>query len=673
MRLLRYVGSEFRYIYGNWQRAIPVFAILLIPILYAGMFLWAFWNPYGHLDKLPVAVVNQDHGAVMHGIQVDAGAKLVNQLKSNHDMDWQFVSRAQAEQGLHTNQYYMMLEIPPQFSAEAVNAVEHVGQPVPKLIGITNDRANFIAGKLASDALNTVRTQMANALTEQDTKVLLQQMSLLSGGYQSAASGASQVADGAHTLQAQSGQLVRASEQVSAGAKQIDTSAVQAASAAQTLARGDASLLSGTEQLRAGLDSLATGSQSAASGAQSVLNGAKQVQQGLQSTVNGTQNVANGSGQLALGMQKLASANPTLATDPEFKQLLSLSQQVHTGAQKVAAASQSLVSGANDVVQGQSNVVQGLNHLSSGMQQSNQGAKQLELHQETLVLGQRQLAAGLQSLATGAGKEANGSAALQTGTAQFAQGVAKVATGSLQLSSNLQSAAKKASATPHDRNQLASVIAHPVNLQTAKLGNIQNYGTGFTPYFLSLGLYVGVLMMSIVIEFRKPIGHPDSPVVWFFGKFILLATVGMVQAVIADLILLYGLGVHVQHVGQFFGFSILLSLTYVAILQFLVTAFENPGRFVGVMILILQLTSSSGSYPVVLSSRFFQVIANGFPMTYAIEAFRYLIGGGDVTMYIEDILWLVICLLVFMIFSIFYFIFLSHRDPNEMTLEGVQA
>lgn len=110
------VWKQFHSVLRNPKLLIPVAAILFIPILYAGIYLWAFWDPYSHTDQLPVAVVNEDKGAVMDGEKLEIGDDLVKELKDNPDFKWEFVGRKQAENGLKENKYYAVIEVPDNFS-----------------------------------------------------------------------------------------------------------------------------------------------------------------------------------------------------------------------------------------------------------------------------------------------------------------------------------------------------------------------------------------------------------------------------------------------------------------------------------------------------------------------------------------------------------------------------
>jgi putative membrane protein len=172
-------------------------------------------------------------------------------------------------------------------------------------------------------------------------------------------------------------------------------------------------------------------------------------------------------------------------------------------------------------------------------------------------------------------------------------------------------------------------MASPVKLDKEEINSVPNYGTGFAPYFLSLGLFVGALLLSIVFPLREPAGVPASGYNWFRSKFTVLASIGVIQALIADAILIAGLGLEVKSLPLFLVFSIITSLTFIALVQFLVTTLADPGRFVAIIVLILQLTTSAGTFPLELIPGFLQKFSAFLPMTYTVQGLKAVISSGD--------------------------------------------
>lgn len=173
------------------------------------------------------------------------------------------------------------------------------------------------------------------------------------------------------------------------------------------------------------------------------------------------------------------------------------------------------------------------------------------------------------------------------------------------------------------------MFASPVKVKTEKMAEVPNYGTGFTPYFLSLGLFVGALLLSIVYPLRDTVGVPKSGFSWFISKFGVLLSVGIIQAIVADVILLFGLGVEVQSIPYFILFSVVTSLAFIALIQCLVTAFGDAGRFIAIITLIIATYNKCRNIPTRIDSEVLQPFNAWLPMTYSVSGLKAVVSSGD--------------------------------------------
>ncbi|PDY43863.1 YhgE/Pip family protein, partial [Bacillus pseudomycoides] len=266
-------------------------------------------------------------------------------------------------------------------------------------------------------------------------------------------------------------------------------------------------------------------------------------------------------------------------------------------------------------------VTGGLNTLASKSGQLTNGVS-------ALLDGSQQITGGLGQLVDPKGEFQGGFARLQDGSGKVTDGLVKVNDGSGELATKLGEGAEKTSEVK-GTDKTYNMFADPVKVQTEKMSEVPNYGTGFTPYFLSLGLFVGALLLSIVYPLRDTVGVPKSGFSWFISKFGVLLSVGIIQALVADLVLLLGLGVEVQSVPYYILFSILTSLAFIALIQCLVTAFGDAGRFIAILTLIMQLTTSAGTFPLELIPKFLQHFNAWLPMTYSVSGFKAVVSSGD--------------------------------------------
>lgn len=312
-----------------------------------------------------------------------------------------------------------------------------------------------------------------------------------------------------------------------------------------------------------------------------------------------------------------------------------------------------LQTGSNSLVSGQKEYVSQLDTFTTKMQDANNGVATLADGTTTLADGIKQLNDGALQLNDGTEKLADGSDELQDGTSTLVEGTD-------EFKGEMKSAADEAgdiSATDKTYNMFAS----PVEVSNDKINHVPNYGTGFAPYFLSLGLFVGALLLSIVFPLRDPVGTPKNAFQWFFSKFGVIFAIGIIQALIASGVLLLGLGLEVQSVPLFLLFAIITSLVFVTLIQFLVTCFADPGRFAAILILIMQLTTSAGTFPLELIPKILQPISHLLPMTYSVSGLKAVISSGN-----YDVMWqnagiLIGFTIVFMLLTYSYFVVMFKR------------
>src|SRR5699024_9359355 len=148
-----------------------------------------------------------------------------------------------------------------------------------------------------------------------------------------------------------------------------------------------------------------------------------------------------------------------------------------------------------------------------------------------------------------------------------------------------------------------------------------------------------------------------------------LVTVDILQAIIACTILILGLGLEVQNVPLFYLFAILTSLVFITMVQFLVTCFDNPGRFIAIVILILQLTTSAGTFPLELIPKFLQPFNLILPMTYSVQGFKAVISSGNLPEMWQNAGILSIFMIASMILSLIYFVFMYKKQYKEAQTE----
>ncbi|MEC0370451.1 YhgE/Pip family protein [Paenibacillus chibensis] len=700
----------------NPKVLIPVIAVMFIPIMYSGVYLAAFWDPYGHLDRLPVAVVNKDSGAEFKGKELHIGADLVDELKKNKDFGWEFVSDLDADKGIKDNRYYMKITIPENFSAQATTLMDD--QPHPATIVYEpNGDYNFIASQIGNTAIKDIKAKVSAKVTESYTENLLDNFEDVSSGLADAGEGAGKIhngsselndgalklkenlnklaqgtleakdglqplAQGAGDLNKGAGQLSQGSSKLASGLDQLNAAegqllagAQQAQQGGQQLHTGLQSSLDGAQKLNAGIQTSEQGAAKLEGGLKSSEQGSADLASGLQSSLDGTTKVSEGAKSVADGLQQLAKSSPELAQSPDFQKLLAASQAVADGSAKVAAGQQKLSDGAQSLHGAQQQLLEGATQLHSGQQQLLEGSGQLVQGQrqlldgaaklndgqsaltaglttfgaklseaaggsKALVTGSQKLASGTSQLEGGVGKLssglttlADGSQKLNNGAGDLEKGISKLDDGSKELETKLNDAADKTSELKKS-DAMVQMFAKPVDSKENESRKIPNYGTGLTPYFMSLGLFVGALISTLVINLRGTTVEGATGLGRFVSRSLSFAGMSLFQSVVAAAIILYGLGLKVQSVPLFFLFTFITSLAFIFIVQAVVTWLDMPGRFLIIILLILQLTTSAGTFPLELIPNWLKPLNPWLPMSHSVLGYKAIISSGDF-----DLMW----------------------------------
>lgn len=731
-------GAELSGIARNKMLLISVIGVLMIPVMYSSMFLGAFWDPYGHLNNMPVAVVNADEGYEYNDKMMHVGDDFEEQLKDNEKFEWHFVSKDEAESGLKDHSYYMAIEIPSDFSEKTTSLTSD--QPTPaQLTYLANESYNFLASQIGSKAVDTMKADLGKEVTAAYTRTVFEQMEELADGIEKASEGAGEIADG--TAKAKDGavlieqnlaKLVSGSLTLQEGAAKLDAGGTQLSKGSAELSEGATSLASGLAQLQAAQQQLGAGAASLGAGAGSLgagavklsdglsqLSGASgelsegalnaqqaagQLAGGLEASAAGTEQLEQGAAQLAKGMEQLAQSDSQLAQSESFKSLLAASKDLAAGLEKASASQSQLSGGAAQLNEGLVKVSEGLGTFDMKVQEAAAGGKQLGVGGEQLASGAEQFSSGMEQfgsklaeasaggaklavgaeqlnsgsgeLAAGLGKLSasvasfvDGSVKLEDGAQQVSSGLLKLDDGTQELSGKLGDASEKTDELKLT-DEMVDMFADPIMLDVEKVTEVTNYGTGLAPYFLSLGLYVGAMLLTIVYSVREPAVRPANGWSWFWSKALILVLIGTLQALIADAALLYVLKLEVQSMALFLAFTILTSITFMMIIQFLVATMNNPGRFIAVILLIFQLTSSAGTFPIELIPGWLQNISPFLPMTYSVAGFRDIISSGDFSSMWEYTATLAGIAILFGALSCAYFTF-SHRKNNSVKSETI--
>lgn len=838
-----YLKTETLNTVKNREVIVPVLGLLLIPLLYSGVYLIANWDPYGRVSNLPVAVVNLDKPVKFQGKTIDIGNRLVDNLQHNDSVDFQFVSKEKAEQGLKNYDYYLLIEIPPDTSQAATTILDPKPQKM-ELVYKENSAYNFLSASISDKVVEKIQKEVSAEVTETFTEEMFEALTQVSDGLRDASDGAGKlesglkqlgdgisefkkqvngkidaamgsadqrldsvideygdklherineeidkeiaankdpidtrlheevnkaIADNAGTVKqrmhneidaavqnnaesvrsvlheqidkafAEYGGDVRArmhkeidsavdeySEQIrgklhseanglideysgktrSRIHSEIDKAIDEYSDAVKTYiiasvddeinqqidqivsdAKANAKQLDDTfarvlKELEPVIDQLPADKQEQFRARLAELEKAKQqIVDWMDSQLPGLKQKLNDRVNQIIGKrfdEKLPQITGKIhsVVDDKFDELLPQLEQKMNNliddkyaellpqiVSRIHSAADTKLDELEPKVQSElhAKADEKFDELQPKLREKLHEAAEDKfnallpevtnrLHQvaedkyQALLpeLQQRLHEAADEKFDEAKGKvselshdkldEVKGIATDAQGTLndafdQLLDGQQQLLDGEQLLKDELRKGAEKATLDPSD--QTYNMFAQPVESSQVSNHDVEYYGEGMAPYFLALGLFVGALMFSLFYPLKKTTIAPPNGPVWFLGKFGFMLAESLLQTIILVAFVLYGLKLEVTSVPVFFTVALFSSITFYAIIQFLSSLFGNVGRFMIVIMLVLQLSASAGTFPIELTPEFFQQIHPYLPMTYSVRAFRAVISSGD--------------------------------------------
>ncbi|MFG2571881.1 YhgE/Pip family protein [Streptomyces sp. NPDC048481] len=650
MRSPRLAALELRrFGRGRLPRAALV-ALLLLPLLYGALYLWSFWDPYGRLDRIPVALVNDDRGATAGGEKITAGADITAKLRDSKVFDWHEVSAAEARAGVEDGRYYLSLTMPADFSRRIASSSGD--SPETSALQVrTNDANNYIVGQIS----RTVFSEVRRAASTKASRSFLDKIFVsfsdihgatakaadgaddLNGGIGKAERGSKDLADGLGDAKDGSGKLTK-------GLKKLDTGA-------DTLQEGSQKVADGTQKLADKVNGIAgalgpfvkSNEKTIGDTARLVADSSKVVHDNLETLVKAAPVAATGAHTASDTLAEVykARCETPVLPDPacaDLKKAKDTAADVATVADDVNTLvadqdgdlktlrtnltalrkqAQSLADDAPHLSEDLDNAVSQVNALNTGAAKVAKGAKKINTGIGRATTGSVNLDAGVGRLKTGA-QDLNG-------------GMFKLSDGSGKLADGLhEGVGRIPDYDARQRDARTAVMADPVQLASHDRHKAPNYGTGFAPYFIPLSLWVGAMVAYMLIAPMNRRALAAGAPAWriALAGWLPVVAVGVLQTTALMAVLHWAIGLEMVRAAGTVGFLFLVAACFAALVQWLNARFGAAGRILVLALLMLQLTSAGGTYPVQTSPGFFNAVHPYLPMSYVVDALRRLISGG---------------------------------------------
>lgn len=696
-KVFKIYRRDLKTIIKNPAAVIIVLGLCFLPSLYAWINIAACWNPYANTGNLPVAIVNNDEGAVFNGKNLNVGNEIINELKKSKAINWQFVDGWQGNYGLNEGKYYALIEIPSSFSKGLISLTT-VSPNKPYITYRVNEKLNAIASKITNAAKTQLATNVKNNFVSTVNKEAFGMLNSLGGQLKVDKSNILQLRD----------TISQASGDISNIQKFIGEANTNSENLQQYLGSLKATLPKITEQINS---------------LQKATESSKDLVLSTKETVNNTGNNINNDviqmqsinqqSQVLLDNLKVinnSSSNDNLMNI--INQLIthydSLDRIVDTDIKDLQAINS--IKSHKEI----SKLIDSLNNLKTKI--SEVKAKLTELKNLVDNKASRDtINAQITQLSAVSNQVTEQTAAISNSFYKDVLPVLKGISDSLVLSiDNLNyllegtkvivpqlnalanfgiSTSKLSVEQANDLNaklsgirsqlnelgpkmkdlteknldqlinlmemnpdKIASFLSSPIDVKEIEVYNTGIFGIGLTPFYTVLAIWVGSLLCCALLSVEcKDFEDGTKPnlIEKHFGKMLLFLTLSLIQSTIVTLGDKYILGVMPENLKLLMLFSVLSSITFTIIIFTLVSILGNVGKAIAVIIMVFQIAGSGGIYPIQTNPEIFGVLQPLWPFTYAINGFREAIAGPIWPSVYKNIKALVIFSIIFLLLSIF--------------------
>lgn len=659
---------DLKKISRNVFAAIITVGIILIPALYAWFNIDSNWDPYSNTKGIKIAVANMDEGSELDGLKINIGGMIIEKLATNNQIGWQFVDRKQALEGVDDSEYYAALIIPEDFSKDMLSIANlDVKQPV--IDYYVNEKKNAIAPKITNAGVNTVQLQVNEAFIETASSVLSSIVKNVSTKMED---------QGAETIGKVIDTLGEAKSSLE-GYKTLLTSITASAKALDSAISAVGSLRLDTDAIQDNLDNAAGEVDETDYTLQALLSSLTSVMGSISAEIGNSQTAVSNiqtdlennrdgvidSMNTALkGLEKTESLNSSLLSALENLQssllfpisgLQDLIDKVSDNETRLQNAISDLNSSIESVKAGESlpaRTIESAQKALSGI---------ADIQNEVQDLFQNQVQDDLASLNESINEKIIMASGLVNGAAEAQQGIDSAITATrvtleqstitldqsrellqkgidkldhimrdLQNSSADESLQKLGDLLSRDPAIISSFLKQPVSLNQHSVYKIENYGSGMAPFYTTLALWVGALVNVAILKTKikdeEEFGGL-SPAQAYFGRYLIFMTVSILQALVICLGDLYILHIQCLNPGLFILAGVAAAITFSLLMYTLTISFGDVGKALAVILMVVQVAGSGGTFPIETLPQFYQNLYPFFPFNFAINAMRECVAG----------------------------------------------
>ncbi|WP_434290297.1 YhgE/Pip family protein [Clostridium botulinum] len=675
---------DLQNIITNWVAIVVMLGLMILPSLYAWFNIKSSWDPYSNTKSISVAVVNKDKAAFFKGQSINVGEELVNKLKINKNIGWKFVDEKEAEKGVKYGKYYASIMIQEDFSYKILS-ITRDKQEKPTLIYSVNEKSNAVAPKITSKGVTTIQSEVTKTFVKTVNGIIFEMFNKLG----------IELEKGKPKLKDLMNMIFYVNDkipEINASIDKLEKGAITLEEFIEKINK-DIPLIKDTinRALSAGDKTKLFLSKSK----EGINNVAPYIKQDLiiARKINSTAEVLIEEGVDLIGKnsskarENLLSSKDKLTNVKEIlnsilelidiinkdkkniimndfeNKIKDMKERVNNKIENINTVISSIDRGEKVSVEALNRLNNKANGIDSILEKTIEDFNPKIVPAINNVLNDLIVVAdNTIQLLKNANENLPGATELldkgYTGAEKGIKGIKILKSNLPSIEKSIGEVSNKLKTLDDDErlNEIIKLmksnakiesdfISNPVEIKENRIYPIPNYGSAMAPFFTTLSLWVGALILVSILSVEvKDIKGAKKLKVHekYFGRYFTFMTIAIFQALIVSLGDIYLLKVYVSNKSIFILFSIFISIIFSMIIYTLVSVFGNVGKALGVILLVLQISASGGTFPIEVTPGFFQRINPLLPFTYAVSGMREAVGGVIEGILLRDIIILLI-------------------------------
>lgn len=686
--ILRIYLRDIKNIITNWVALVIMLALIALPSLYAWFNIKASWDPYGNTKGIAVAVSNLDEGIILRGKPINVGDQVVQSLKQNKKLGWTFVSENTALDGVKHGKYYASITIPADFS-EKITSVLNANPKKPIIVYTVNEKINAVAPKITSSGASGIVDQISKNFVKTASESIFSIFHEIGVELERDLPAVEKVKELIFKIEAdipEINRFVNIALDDATKAQNIVRNAQNSLPKVQKITENGIELTNNLSDFLAKSSDVLNKMEPAIKENLLLLSEIADTTQGVVSRIQDNTasktEIEKAISNLQTGVDITDHLNKTLkqlddisdrqemgpirqqiiTIMNQFQQEINLLNEVSNDVDKGKQISQAVIQKINDLSSSASNVLNRLvtnydsiivpkvhhsidvakTSVRDAGQILNQANKDLPTIKKLLDDASRGASLGINEVKTIKSELP----AAETQIRKIAKRIRD-----FEKKENIHDIINL---LKHDVQKESNFFKEPVLLKERQLFHIPNYGSAMSPFFTTLSLWVGAMLLISLLTVDVQDPQLKSYQI-YFGRFLTFLTLGLLQSLLVTIGDIYFLHAFVCQKEWFILFGLLNSAVFITIVYTLVSVFGNIGKSLGIVLLVLQISGSGGTFPIQVTPAFFQTVNPYLPFTYSISLMREAVGGILWDIALKDVF--ILC--IFVALSILIGIFLK--------------